>query len=66
MLQKYKDLMMADGRRTVEEFIASHPQESRPYLTSAVSECLRRRYPLNACELESMAREVRYDWSRTA
>ena len=56
---------MSDGK-TVEEFIVSHPKESWQYLISAVSECLKRHYTLNKCELESMAREIRYDWPRTA
>ena len=65
MPEEIKELMMSDGK-TVEEFIASRPQESRQYLIAAVSECLKRRYPLNSCELESMAREIRYDWPRSA
>ena len=66
MPQELKGLMMSDGSGTVEEFIVSRPQESRQYLIAAVSECLKRRYPLNSCELESMAREIRYDWPQTA
>ncbi len=65
MPEKFKEMRMSDGK-TVEEFIASRPQESRQYLIAAVSECLKRRYPLNSCELESMAREIRYDWPRSA
>ena len=65
MPEKFKEMRMSDGK-TVEEFIASRPQESWQYLIAAVSECLKRRYPLNRCELESMAREIRYDWPRTA
>lgn len=65
MPQELNGLMMSDGK-TVEEFIVSRPQESRQYLIAAVSECLKRRYPLNSCELESMAREIRYDWPRIA
>ncbi len=64
MPEEIKELMMSDGK-TVEEFIVSHPKESWQYLISAVSECLKRHYTLNRCELESMAREIRYDWPRT-
>ncbi len=66
MPEEIKELMMSDGSKTVEEFIVSHPKESWQYLISAVSECLKRHYTLNRCELESMAREIRYDWPRTA
>ena len=66
MPEEIKELMMSDGSKTVEEFIVSHPKESWQYLISAVSECLKRHYSLNKCELESMAREIRYDWPRTA
>ena len=66
MPEEIKELMMSDGSKTVEEFIVSHPKESWQYLISAVSECLKRHYTLNKCELESMAREIRYDWPRTA
>ena len=65
MPEKFKEMRMSDGK-TVEEFIASRPQESWQYLITAVSECLKRHYPLNSCELESMAREIRYDWPRSA
>ena len=66
MPEEIKELMMSDGSKTVEEFIVSHPKESWQYLISAVSECLKRYYTLNKCELESMAREIRYEWPRTA
>lgn len=45
---------------SVEEYILSQPPENRRELTLAASECLRRTYPLNSCELYSMARELRY------
>ena len=45
---------------SVEEFILSQPPENRRELTLAASECLRRKHPLNSCELYSMARELRY------
>ena len=66
MPEEIKELMMSDGSKTVEEFIVSHPKESWQYLISAVSECLKRHYSLNKCELESSARDSRYDWPRTA
>ena len=66
MPEEITELMMSDGSKTVEEFIVSHPKESWQYLISAVSECLKRHYTLNKCELESMARKIRYDWPRTA
>ena len=51
---------MTDNRTTVADFIRSRPAGSVPFLISAASECLRRKYPLNSCELHSMARELRY------
>ena len=45
---------------TVEAFILSQPPANRSALISAASECLRRKYPLNSCELYSMARELLY------
>lgn len=45
---------------SVEEYILSQPPENRRELTLAASECLRRKHPLNSCELFSMARELRY------
>lgn len=51
---------MTDNRTTVANFIRSRPAASAPFLISAASECLRRKYPLNSCELHSMARELRY------
>ena len=45
---------------TVEAFILSQPPANRSALISAASECLRRKYPLNSCELYSMARELQY------
>lgn len=45
---------------SVEEYILSQPPENRRELTLAASECLRRKYPLNSCELYGMARELRY------
>ena len=54
-LRKY----IKDGS-TVADFIRSRPAASAPFLISAASECLRRKYPLNSCELHSVARELRY------
>ena len=55
----FKVRQMTNGV-SVEEYILSQPQESRQLLILAVSECLHRNYPLNSCELYSMARELRY------
>lgn len=60
MPQELKTLVMSGENLTVADFISSRPQESRRWLTSAASECLKRRWPLNRCELQSMARELRY------
>ena len=60
MPPEFNTLKMTDNRTTVADFIRSRPVASVPYLISAESECLRRRYPLNSCELHSMAREIRY------
>ena len=46
---------------TVEEYILSQHLGNRSLLISAACECLRKRYPLNSCELYSMARELRYE-----
>ena len=51
---------MSDQQTTVADFIRSRPAASAPFLISAASECLRKRYPLNSCELHSMARTLRY------
>ena len=60
MPKELETLYMTDNCTTVADFIRSRPAASAPFLISAASECLRRKYPLNSCELHSMARELRY------
>ena len=60
MPKELEALYMTGNRTTVADFIRSRPAASAPFLISAASECLRRKYPLNSCELHSMARELRY------
>ena len=57
---KRNNLQMADSTMSVAEFIGSRPQEARPYLIAAVSDCLRRRCRLNEAELQIAARAIRY------
>ena len=57
--QSLKTAQMTSGI-SVEEYILSQPPENRRELTLAAFECLRRKYPLNSCEMYSMARELRY------
>ena len=57
--QSLTTAMMTNGI-SVEEYILSQPPENRRELTLAASECLKRKYPMNSCELFSMARELRY------
>ena len=57
---EYASLKMADSELTVEEFIASRPPESAPFLIAAVSACSRRRCRLNEAELQIEARAIRY------
>ena len=60
MPKEFETLYMTDNQTTVADFIRSRPAASAPYLISAASECLRKRYPMNSCELHSMARALRY------
>ena len=60
MPKELETLYMTDNRTTVADFIRSRPAASAPFLISAASECLRSKYPLNSCELHSVARELRY------
>ena len=60
MPKELETLYMTDNRTTVANFSRSRPAASASFLLSAASECLRRKYPLNSCELHSMARELRY------
>ena len=60
MPSEMQNLQMADSTMSVAEFIGSRPQESRPYLIAAVSDCLRRRCRLNEAELQIAARAIRY------
>ncbi len=43
MPSEMQNLQMSDSTMSVAEFIGSRPQEARPYLIAAVSDCLRRR-----------------------
>ena len=60
MPKELETLYMTDNQTTVADFIRSRPAASASYLISAASACLQKRYPLNSCELHSMARELRY------
>jgi hypothetical protein len=60
MPSEMQNLQMADSTMSVAEFIGSRPQEARPYLIAAVSDCLRRRCRLNEAELQIAARAIRY------
>ena len=60
MPDELKMLKLSGEGLTVAEFISSRPPENKSWLISAASQCLKRHWPLNRCELESMARELRY------
>lgn len=45
---------------TVASFIRSRPRESERFLISAVSECLKRRLPMNEAEILGASRRIRY------
>lgn len=45
---------------SVEAFIHSRPSASRPYLISAVFECLRERVPMNEAEILGRCRRIRF------
>ena len=63
MPNEFSTIMMSSGTQSVADFIGSYPHEDQQWLISATSECLSKKLRLNFCELESLAREIRYDRS---
>jgi len=60
MPTELKSLKLDGVDLNVETFILSRSSESRPYLISAVFECLRERAPMNEAEILGRCRRIRY------
>ena len=60
MPKEFETMRMTSGGLTVAEFIRSRPQESAPYLISAVQECISKKRRVNQAELQIAARAIRY------
>ncbi len=60
MQEEIQGLYLEGVDESVETFIHSRPSATRPYLMSAVLECLRERAPMNEAEILGRCRRIRY------
>ena len=52
------ELMMSNGKQTVEEWLMTQPEEWRDLEIEAIYECLKRGWELHIMNIQSTAREI--------
>lgn len=60
MPEELKTLYLEGMDESVESFIQSRPSASKPFLISALFECLREHAPINEAEILGRCRRIRY------